>query len=143
MDMERVDIVVIGAGVIGLAIAERCAGHRRELVVCEQHESFGRETSSRNSEVIHCGMYYAETLLKTTLCVRGNPLLYELCASHGIPHRKTGKILVATDTQEEKELHQILAQGRRNCVPGLTLISAAEISTREPDVRGRLGMYSP
>jgi len=143
MDLERVDIVVIGAGVIGLAIAERCAGAGRDLVVCEQHESFGRETSSRNSEVIHCGMYYAEELLKTTLCVRGNPMLYQLCAARGIPHRKTGKIVVATDPPEEEKLHQILAQGRLNGVPGLQLISAAEIITREPDARGRLGLYSP
>jgi L-2-hydroxyglutarate oxidase LhgO len=143
MDLENVDILVIGAGVIGLAIAERCAGGAKDLVVCEQHESFGRETSSRNSEVIHCGMYYAEDLLKTTLCVRGNPMLYELCAAKGIPHRKTGKIVVATDDEESEKLHQILAQGRRNGVPGLRLVSAEEITDREPDARGRLGLYSP
>jgi L-2-hydroxyglutarate oxidase LhgO len=143
MDLESVDILVIGAGVIGLAVAERCAGGAKDLVVCEQHESFGRETSSRNSEVIHCGMYYAEDLLKTTLCVRGNPLLYELCAAKGIPHRKTGKILVATDHEEEEEIHQILAQGRRNGVPALRLLSAEEITEREPGARGRLGLYSP
>ena len=141
--MEPVDVCVIGAGVIGLAIAERLAGPGKDLVVCERHDSFGRETSSRNSEVIHCGMYYAEDLLKTTLCVRGNPKLYELCARVGIPHRKTGKIVVATVEEESAQLHRILAQGGKNGVPGLRLITAQEIAEREPEARGCLGLYSP
>jgi L-2-hydroxyglutarate oxidase LhgO len=143
MSMDSVDILVVGAGVIGLAVAERLANPAREIVVCERNDSFGRETSSRNSEVIHCGMYYAEDLLKTTLCVRGNPLLYELCAREGIPRRKTGKIVVATNDEEAENLHRILAQGRANGVPGLCLISAQEIAEREPEVRGCLGLYSP
>lgn len=141
--MEPVDILVIGAGVIGLAIAERLARPGRDLVVCERHDGFGRETSSRNSEVIHCGMYYAEDLLKTTLCVRGNPRLYELCGGKGIPHRKTGKIVVATDEHESEKLHQILSQGQRNGVAGLRLITAREITDWEPSARGCLGLYSP
>ncbi|MGA2615077.1 MAG: NAD(P)/FAD-dependent oxidoreductase [Spirochaetia bacterium] len=141
--MDSVDVLVIGAGVIGLAIAERLVGPKRELVVCERHDGFGRETSSRNSEVIHCGMYYAEDLLKTTLCVRGNPLLYELCARAGIPHRKTGKIVVATDESESEKLHRILDQGRRNGVTGLRLLLAGEIRDMEPDVSGCLGLHSP
>lgn len=140
--MESVDVLVIGAGVIGLAVAERLAGPKREVLVCEQHDGFGRETSSRNSEVIHCGMYYAEDLLKTRLCVRGNPLLYELCARHGIPHRKTGKIVVATNETESEKLQQILDQGKRNGVPGLKLMTAGEIKDMEPDVSGRLGLHS-
>ncbi|HUI71119.1 MAG TPA: NAD(P)/FAD-dependent oxidoreductase, partial [Spirochaetia bacterium] len=141
--MERVDVLVIGAGVIGLAIAERLARPGRELAVCERHDGFGRETSSRNSEVIHCGMYYAEDLLKTKLCVRGNPMLYELCAGKAIPHRKTGKIVVATDDKESEQLHEILSQGRANGVSGLRLISAREITEWEPGARGCLGLYSP
>jgi L-2-hydroxyglutarate oxidase LhgO len=141
--MESVDIIVIGAGVIGLAVAERCAGPGRDLVVCERHDSFGRETSSRNSEVIHCGMYYGEGLLKTTLCVLGNPMLYELCAARGIPHRRTGKIVVATDEAESDQLQRILEQGRRNGVPGLRLLTPREITDREPNARGCLGLYSP
>ncbi len=141
--METVDILVIGAGVIGLAVAERLAGSGKDVVVCERHDGFGRETSSRNSEVIHCGMYYAESLLKTTLCVRGNPILYDLCSRAGIPHRKTGKIVVATDESESGKLHQILDQGKKNGVPGLRLIPSREITDREPRVSGCLGLYSP
>ena len=85
-----VEVVIVGAGVVGLAIAERLSRSGRRLIVVERHDSYGRETSSRNSEVLHSGMYYAETLLKTTLCVRGNPLMYETCRRAGIPHRKTG-----------------------------------------------------
>ena len=141
--MDDVDILVIGAGVVGLAIAERLARPARQIVVAERHDGFGRETSSRNSEVIHCGMYYAEELLKTVLCVRGNPMLYELCARVGIPHAKTGKIVVATDDEESQALHRIFAQGKKNGVAGLRLVTAREITDMEPSVAGRLGLYSP
>jgi L-2-hydroxyglutarate oxidase LhgO len=141
--MDEVDVLIIGAGVIGLAIAERLADPSREIVVVEMHDGFGRETSSRNSEVIHCGMYYSEELLKTRLCVRGNPLLYELCARQGIPHRKTGKIVVATDETESDKLHEVFTQGKKNGVPGLSLIDAREIAAREPAVRGILALSSP
>ncbi len=140
--MDTVDVLIIGAGVIGLAIAERLADPSREIVVVEMHDGFGRETSSRNSEVIHCGMYYAEDLLKTRLCVRGNPLLYELCARQGIPHRRTGKIVVATDEKEAATLQRLFAQGKKNGVDGLRLIDSREIEAREPHVRGILGLHS-
>jgi L-2-hydroxyglutarate oxidase LhgO len=141
--MEAVDILVIGAGVIGLAIAERLADGRREIAVVERHDGFGRETSSRNSEVIHGGLYYHEDLLKTRLCTQGNPMLYELCARAGIPHRKTGKIVVATSEPEAAQVQAILEQGRKNGVPGLRLLSAKEIRDLEPRVSGLLGLYSP
>jgi len=140
--MDDIGILVIGAGVIGLAIAERLSRSRDRIVVVDRNESFGRETSSRNSEVIHCGMYYAEDLLKTRLCVRGNPLLYEVCRTAGIPFRKTGKIVVATDEAEEGVLETILAQGRRNGVPGLELISVRKLEMLEPFVRGVRGLLS-
>ena len=140
--MDEIDVLVIGAGVIGLAIAERLAGPSRDLVVVEMHDGFGRETSSRNSEVMHCGMYYAEELLKTRLCVEGNPLLYELCRREGIPHRKTGKIVVATDETESEKIQEIFAQGKKNGVSGLSLIDAREITSREPEVHGILGLHS-
>jgi L-2-hydroxyglutarate oxidase LhgO len=140
--MEMVDTLVIGAGVIGLAIAQRLAERNREIVVVEQHDGFGREISSRNSEVIHCGMYYSEALLKTRLCVRGNPLLYELCERHGIPFRRTGKIVAATDSEEAIAVEKILEQGRKNGVPGLRLASAQEVERLEPYVRCVLGLCS-
>jgi L-2-hydroxyglutarate oxidase LhgO len=139
---DAVDILVIGAGVVGLAIAGRLARPGRSVVAAERNESFGRETSSRNSEVIHCGMYYAEELLKTRLCVRGNPLLYELCAREKIPFRKTGKIVAATEPGESGVLEGLLAQGRENGVPGLRLISANELQEMEPNARGVLGLLS-
>ncbi len=141
--MDQVDVLIIGAGVICLAIAARLANASRDVVVVEMHDGFGRETSSRNSEVIHGGIYYAEELLKTRLCVEGNPLLYELCAREGIPHRKTGKIIVATDEAESDKVQELFAQGKKNGVPGLSLISAGEIAAREPEVRGVLGLLSP
>ncbi len=141
--MDKVDILIIGAGVVGLAIAERLGRPGRNIVVAERNESFGRETSSRNSEVIHCGMYYAEDLLKTRLCVRGNPLLYERCERDGIPARKTGKIVVAVDDPEARVLEQLHSQGRRNGVPGLRLIDERELRELEPSVRGVRGLLSP
>jgi L-2-hydroxyglutarate oxidase LhgO len=143
--MDRVDIVIIGAGVVGLAVAERLSRTRKgsELVVLERHESFGRETSSRNSEVIHAGLYYAEHLLKTTLCIRGNPLLYELCRKEAIPHRKTGKIIVATNDEERQQLAGILEQARVNGAGEVRLLSSEEIETMEPYVSGTAGLYSP
>ena len=140
--MEQTDVLVVGAGVVGLAVADRLASGS-EVVVVERHDGFGRETSSRNSEVIHAGLYYGEELLKTRLCVRGNPLLYERCARHGIPHRKTQKIVVATAPQEEEPLRAILAQAARNGVPGVRLIGREEIRRLEPQAEGRLGLLSP
>ena len=140
--MDKIDILIIGAGVVGLAIAERLALRSRQIVVVERNDSFGRETSSRNSEVIHCGMYYAEDLLKTRLCVRGNPLLYARCEREKIPVRKTGKIVAAVDEPEARVLEQLLFQGRRNGVPGLRLIDSRELQQLEPCVRGVRGLLS-
>ncbi len=141
--MADTDFLVIGAGVVGLAVAERLSRDRSAVVVVERHPGFGRETSSRNSEVIHCGMYYPERFLKTRLCVRGNPLLYETCAAAGIPFRKTGKVLVATDQSEAHELETVLAQGRANGVPGLALVGAEEMAALEPATKGVQGLFSP
>src|SRR5271157_3973191 len=141
--MDKVDVLIIGAGVVGLAIAERLGRSGRNIVVVERNESFGRETSSRNSEVVHCGMYYAEDLLKTRLCVRGNPLLYERCERDGIPVRKTGKIVAAVDDQEARVLEHLFSQGRKNGVPGLRLIDGRELQELEPCVRGVRGLLSP
>jgi len=141
--VTKVDIVIIGAGVVGLAIARRLASGEREVVLVERHDGFGRETSSRNSEVIHAGIYYGEELLKTRLCVRGNPLLYEYCAKRGIPCRKTGKLIVATSEPEITRLHELLEQGGRNGVRGLRLLRPGEIEAMEPYVSARAALYSP
>ncbi len=141
--VERVDIVIIGAGVVGLAIAERLSARQSEIVVVERNDGFGRETSSRNSEVIHSGLYYEQSLLRTRLCVRGNPLLYELCRKAGIAHRKTGKIIVAAEEKEEERLAGIYRQARSNGVGGVRLISREEVETLEPYVFSTAGLYSP
>jgi L-2-hydroxyglutarate oxidase LhgO len=141
--VTKVDIVIVGAGVVGLAIAKRLATRQREIVLVERHDGFGRETSSRNSEVIHAGIHYAEDLLKTRLCVRGNPLLYEYCIKKGVPHSRTGKMVVATSEEEIERLQGLFDQGTRNGVRGLRLLDAAEVERMEPYVSARAALYSP
>ena len=98
--METVDTIVIGAGVVGLAIARSLALAGREVLVLEAEAAFGTQTSARNSEVIHAGLYYPRNSLKAALCVRGKELLYRYCAERNIPHRRLGKLLIATDASE-------------------------------------------
>ena len=141
--MDRVDTIVAGAGVIGLAIARRCSEKKGDTVVLERHESFGKETSSRNSEVVHAGLYYHEDLLKTSLCVRGNPLLYELCEAHGIPFRRFGKIVVAASRDEEELIDALYAQAEKNGAVGIRIIGREEIADLEPAAFGTRGLYSP
>lgn len=141
--MDEVDLAVIGAGVGGLAVAERLARHGRDLVVLERHDGFGRETSSRNSEVIHAGLYHHEEWLKTRLCVRGRQLLYEACAREGIPHRRTGKIVVAVDDRDAERLHVLRAQAEKNEVCNLELVGRQRLLELEPRVAGILGLHSP
>jgi L-2-hydroxyglutarate oxidase LhgO len=140
--MEQVGIAIVGAGVVGLAVAERLSRRTDSLVVLERNESFGRETSSRNSEVIHAGLYYDASLLKTKLCVRGNPQLYELCVRQRIPHRKTGKLIVATSEAEVEKLERIRGQALANGVEGVDLLSGREVSELEPVVSGIAGLFS-
>lgn len=141
--MDSVGTVIIGAGVVGLAVAERLSRSSGDVVVVERHDGFGRETSSRNSEVIHAGLYYAAELLKTRLCVRGNPHLYELCAAQGIPHRRTGKIVAAAEEGELAILERLREQAAANGVQGVRLISGAEVSRLEPEVAAAGGLFSP
>jgi L-2-hydroxyglutarate oxidase LhgO len=141
--VETTGTAVIGAGVVGLAVAERLSRRSGELVVVERHDGFGRETSSRNSEVIHAGLYYASELLKTRLCLRGNPLLYELCAREGIACRRTGKIVAATAQSELDILESLRLQAQDNGVRGVRLLSGSEVAALEPQVRAAGGLYSP
>jgi L-2-hydroxyglutarate oxidase LhgO len=129
--MADTPLSIVGAGVVGLAIAARLARRFPELVILERHERYGSETSSRNSEVIHGGMYYPAGSLKARLCVRGKHLLYELCERAGVPHRRTGKLIVAMETQETQELERLLALGRANAVE-LELVG---IERRDADYR--------
>lgn len=140
--MADTPLTIVGAGVQGLAVAARLAPRFRELVILERRERHGSETSSRNSEVIHAGMYYPEGSLKARLCVRGKELLYELCERAVIPHRRTGKLIVALRKEEEPELERLLASGTRNGVP-LALVGTEECRRLEPEVPAVAGLLSP
>jgi len=138
-----VDVAVVGAGVVGLAIARALALEGREVVVLEQHASIASETSSRNSEVIHAGIYYPPGSLKARLCVAGRDALYEHCARRSVPHARVGKIIVATAAAEEPVLERLMATARANGVDDLVRLSGAELARREPEVRAAAAIFSP
>ena len=140
---ERVDCVVIGAGVIGLAAARELALLGREVIVLEAADQIGTGISSRNSEVIHAGIYYPSGSLKARLCVAGRELLYRYCRDHGVPHRKCGKLIVARDEAQRDQLQALARAGRDNGVPGLTLLNQAETLAREPELRTVAALCSP
>jgi L-2-hydroxyglutarate oxidase LhgO len=137
------DVVVIGAGVIGLACARELAARGRDVLLIERHERFGVETSSRNSEVVHAGIYYPAGSLKARLCARGNRSLYAWCASHDVPHARLGKLIVATAADEEPKLEQIVRQALANDVTSLSFVTVAEVRALEPHVRATRGLWSP
>ena len=139
----RAVITIIGAGVIGLAVAAQVAGRDREVYILEKNDTFGKETSSRNSEIIHAGIYYPEGSLKAETCVAGNAMLYELCHQCGIGHRKTGKLIAATNDEEAGKLEALLEQGRRNGVMGLAMLSRREVKELEPNVEAVAAIFSP
>lgn len=141
--MERVDAVVVGAGVIGLAIARRLAQSGREVVILEAAGAIGTGTSSRNSEVIHAGIYHPADSLKARLCVRGRPALYAFCAARGIAHRRIGKLIVATGTAEIGKLEAIHAQAETNGVTDLRALTAAEALRMEPNLVCAAALHSP
>jgi L-2-hydroxyglutarate oxidase LhgO len=135
-------LTVVGAGVVGLAVAARLAPRLPGLVILERRERHGTETSSRNSEIVHAGFYHPAGSLKTRLCVRGKELLYEACARHGIPHRRIGKLIVATASADEAELERLLDLGKANGVE-LTRLSGEQCRRLEPHVAAVAGLHSP
>jgi L-2-hydroxyglutarate oxidase LhgO len=137
------DVVVVGAGVVGLACGRALAERGREVVLIERHARFGVETSSRNSEVVHAGIYYAPGSLKARLCAAGNRSLYAWCETHGVPHARLGKLIVATEPGEEPKLEQIRRQAEANGVTSLRPLSAAEARALEPHVRSTRALFSP
>lgn len=141
--MERVDCVVIGAGVVGLALARTLALRGREVVVLEAEDRIGTGISSRNSEVIHAGIYYPTGSLKARLCVAGNRALYAFCAARGVAHRRCGKLIVAKDAGEVEALTDILAQAQANGVADLQWLAAAEAQALEPRLRCAAALRSP
>ena len=139
----RPDITVIGAGVIGLSIAAELSTREKEVCVLEKNETFGLEISSRNSEVIHTGIYYPEGSMKAKMCVQGKSMLYELCERQAIPHRKLGKLIVAADYKEVEKLETLLKNGRRNGVTDLKMLSKREIKILEPHIEAVAAILSP
>jgi L-2-hydroxyglutarate oxidase LhgO len=140
--MDTVDAVVIGAGVVGLAVARALALHGHETLILEAREQFGTQASSRNSEVIHAGIYYPRGSLKARLCVAGRDQLYTFCESHGIGHRRCGKFIVATSESQLPELERIRSTAQANGV-ALLLLSRDEALTREPQLSCVGALHSP
>ncbi|MEL6234064.1 MAG: NAD(P)/FAD-dependent oxidoreductase [Pseudomonadota bacterium] len=141
--MESVEAAVIGAGVVGLAVARSLARSGREVVILEAEGQIGAGISSRNSEVIHAGIYYPTGSLKAQLCVAGRAALYRYCAERGIPHRRCGKLIVATDAAEAAALQGIAARARANGVSDLREITAAEAQALEPELACTAALHSP
>ena len=141
--MDKVECVVIGAGVIGLAIARRLAQAGREVIVLEAAEGIGTVTSSRNSEVIHAGIYYAAASLMARMCVSGKRALYQYCRDHGIPHRNCGKLIVATTPRETEKLQSIRAHAEANGVLDLQTLSGVDARTLEPALSCDAALLSP
>ncbi|KAK9050152.1 hypothetical protein SSX86_030878 [Deinandra increscens subsp. villosa] len=144
VEKERVDCVVIGAGVVGIAVArELCLKFRRNVLVIESGSTFGTGISSRSSQVIHGGIYYPPNSLKARFCVRGRRLLYDYCKEHGIAHKQTGKLIVATRNEEVPKLNHLLNRGNDNGVEGLKMIEASEAMAMEPQLQCLRALWSP
>jgi len=141
--LDTVDAVVIGAGVVGLAVGRALANRGLEVVVIEAAGAIGTETSSRNSEVIHAGIYYEPGSLKARLCVSGRQMLYRYCEAKGIGHRRIGKLIVATTDNDVPILEKYLAQARANGVDDLAWVEQAEAARMEPRVRCVRALHSP
>ncbi len=141
--MERVDCVVVGAGVVGIAVARALALAGREVIVLDAAEGIGTETSSRNSEVIHAGIYYRKDSLMARFCVEGRRRLYEFCRERGVPFDNCGKLIVATDAAESEMLAGIKARADANGVEGMRLLTAAEAKAMEPNLACTAALLSP
>lgn len=141
--MDRIACVVIGAGVVGLAVARKLAESGHEVLVLESHSSIGMETSSRNSEVIHAGLYYPTGSLKARLCVQGRAALYRYCADRGIPHRRCGKLIVATSDEQLFKLAAILAQAHANGCAEICMLTREQAQALEPALSCVAALSSP
>jgi len=140
--MDKVQVTIVGAGVIGLALAKELSAHYGDIIVLEKNAHFGRETSSRNSEVIHSGIYYPKDSLKARLCVEGAGLLYDYCQSNNIPHQRLGKLIVATTGDEVGQVRALYEKGNANGVNDLSIVDARQIQEWEPHVPGIMALWS-
>jgi len=143
--VDKIDILVIGAGVVGLAVTAELTERFEDstIVLLERHDSFGRETSSRNSEVIHSGIYYPVGSLKSKLCVEGNRLLYDFCNSQKVPHNRIGKLIVAKNEEEAEQLETLFEVGRENGVMDLEMLDRKQVTLMEPNIKAEAAIFSP
>ena len=141
--MDRIECIVIGAGVVGLAVARALALRGREVVVLERHHVIGSEVSSRNSGVVHAGLYYPKGSLKARACVAGKHALYDFCASHGVAHARTGKLVVATEDGQLEAMDALVERARGNGVGDLVRLDPKEVRELEPEVTCAGALLSP
>lgn len=141
--MERVDILVIGGGVVGLAVAYALSEDHEDVVLVEKEDTFGLHTSSRNSEVIHSGIYYPQNSLKAVLCLRGAELMYDFAKLHDIPFQNCGKLVVASNEAEIPALQKLKENGEKNGVPGLQIIDDKQCRELEPRIKAKKALYVP
>lgn len=141
--MDQANLLIIGGGVVGCAIARELSTRWQDIFLVEQFPKLGMSTSTRNSGVIHSGIYYPINSLKARHCVRGNVLTKEFCAQHSVPHRTTGKLVVAKDAHEEPALLALKKKGEENGVEGLRLLTPSEIRQREPHVQAHSALFVP
>lgn len=141
--MDQVNVLIIGGGIVGCAVAEALSRRQQEIFLVEQFPKFGMSTSTRNSGVVHSGIYYPTNSWKAKHCVEGNRLTIEFCAKNNVPYRITGKLVVAKSKEETPQLLALLKKGQENGVEGLRIIEEAEIRAREPHVRGYSALLVP
>ena len=143
MMSPELDVIIIGAGVVGLAIANELASTNLEVCVFESNRTFGLETSSHNSEVIHSGIYHAANTMKGKFCLEGKPLTYELCERYQVGYKRIGKIIIAADEAEERELERLYKQGVDNGLNDLQMLTRQDVKKLEPNVKAIAGLLSP
>ena len=142
VDFET-DLLVIGAGAVGLAITRAAALKGHDVLLIEANEQIGQETSARNSEVIHAGIYYPKRSLKAQLCVKGALAMYDFCAARGVTTQNYGKLIVATDQEQVAKLDALKTKGDDNEVPGLEMVSGKALKDKEPYLKAEAALYSP
>jgi L-2-hydroxyglutarate oxidase LhgO len=140
--MERINVAIIGAGVVGLAVAAELSDKYKEVYVFEKNKNFGQETSSRNSEVIHAGIYYKKDFLRSILCLEGKKIIYEQIPEQEVPRKKIGKIIIAVNEKEISDLEKILQNAKEKEID-LEMMTSHEISKIEPNIKAVAGIYSP